>query len=364
MKSARNYSIDLIRIISMLMILALHANLFLAKKVWSLNPKCIFFTVMEFICIIAVNLFILISGYFLEDSKFSIKKLVFLELLVVFYSVTVYIALVIFKYTVWDLKTFIKMFFPIVYSHYWFYTCYFVLYCITPFLKKFNKILQEKNIDKYFVIVLVILTSILPTLISKNSQLTLSAGYNYFWFITLVFIGAYIRTHKIAIKKWKCLLAYIIVLLLQLLLYYGIQYIKNVTLISNMHGFLYSYNNFLVLINSIIVFIFISNLDIKNKGVCKIIGFLSTSVFSVYLIHIHPLVMDSILSKKLDISRFFGTYKIYLYYFAFIIITFIICILIDKIRKVFVKLLSKIKIMHKVDERIKRLDLKIDSKVN
>ena len=360
----RFYNIDLIRIIAMLMVLTLHCNLFCAKVVWSLYGKNMFFTIMEFICIVAVNLYVLISGYFIENSKFSLKKIINLEIVVIFYSVSIYLGLLLFGKIKWDLITFSRMFFPILNSNYWFYTCYIALYCLMPILKRTYKYALDNNYDKYLLIIFIIITSILPSISPANSQLTLAGGYSYVWFVTLVFCGAYLKNHKINLSLLKCFILYVVVLVIQLTLYYNLGKITFIPLFSRWQKFLYSYNNIFVLINSILIFNIISNFRIKKDFSKKIINYLSVSAFSIYLIHIHPLVMDPILSKKLDISKYSGSYKIFIAYFAVIILLFVICTVIDKIRIILFKIIGKLSLFKLINNFIGKVDKKIDLKVN
>lgn len=72
-KNSRNTGLDLLRIMAMLMILTLH---YLGKggalQVEGKTSYIVWF--LEISCMVAVNVYILISGYFLVDSKFSWKK--------------------------------------------------------------------------------------------------------------------------------------------------------------------------------------------------------------------------------------------------------------------------------------------------
>lgn len=360
----KNYNIELIRIIAMIMILTLHCNLFSAKVVWSLDTKNMFFTIMEFISIVAVNLYVLISGFFLINSKFSLKKIINLEIIVVFYSVIIYLLLMMNGYINWNIRDFSRMFFPIINSNYWFYTCYVVLYILMPIIKKIYILLKESSKEKITIIILVIITSILPSINPVNNQLNLDSGYNYMWFITLVFLGAYIRENEFKIKTYKLLLMFIMVLIFQLIIYYNIKKITALSLFGYWHSFLYSYNNTLVLINSLLLFILINKIRIKKNYTKKIIGFFSASTFSVYLIHIHPFMIGPILQNKLDISKYLGTFKIFQMYFFVIIALFLICIFIDKIRICLFNIINKIPFMKYISKKIDKLYLKIDLKVN
>ena len=83
---------EILRIISMVMIIVTHysghgglANI----ETMSINKLIgIFLTISGNV---GVNLFVFISGFFLYKSKFKVKKLIKLELEILFYSVSFYI---------------------------------------------------------------------------------------------------------------------------------------------------------------------------------------------------------------------------------------------------------------------------------
>ncbi|MBR4351277.1 MAG: acyltransferase [Bacilli bacterium] len=353
----KNMNIELVRIIAMLMIVTLHCNLFSTKVVWSDAKKNILFSILEIVCIIAVNLYILITGFFLEKSKFSLKRIIKLELIVVFYSVIIYVVLVLLGLATFSKQYLVRMFFPVINGNYWFYSCYFVLCFILPLLKIIYTSMKRIEKEKILVITLLGLSTILPLINPSNSQLSLAGGYSFTWLIVLVFLGAYLKDNYKKFNIKIISIVYVLVLLLQVFLYYKGNSFPKYLWMSSWHGFLLSYNNILVVLSSICVFILLINIRISNKILSKIITFISSSTFSIYLIHLHPSVIDPILSKMLDISKYFGTSKIYYYYFGLILLIFISCLLIDKIRVIIFKLFSKLTI--RFDKKLERIDNKI-----
>ena len=88
----RNLNFELLRIIAMFMVVMLHVNLFgglLSGYKPTLYPvPFLVSNFIEFLCIIAPNLYVLISGYFLSNKKypFKIEKLFYLILVTCFWS--------------------------------------------------------------------------------------------------------------------------------------------------------------------------------------------------------------------------------------------------------------------------------------
>ena len=129
--SQRKLNMEVLRIVAMLMIVTLH---FLDKggilKEFTLkmgfNDNLAW--VIEALCMVSVNIYVLISGYFLSESEFKVKKVLMLWLQILFYSwiLTAVFAIVTrgnfnFENGIYDL---IPLVLPVTGNHYWFATIY------------------------------------------------------------------------------------------------------------------------------------------------------------------------------------------------------------------------------------------------
>lgn len=94
---------------------------------------------------IGVILFILISGYYMIESKFKINKLLKLWIEIFFYSVGIEIFFILIMKKEFSISNIIKSFIPISNNNYWFMTSYFAMYLISPFI---NKIIKSNDTDK------------------------------------------------------------------------------------------------------------------------------------------------------------------------------------------------------------------------
>ena len=149
-EKSRERQFELLRILAMVFIIIHHyaihggileaevrtANKYIAVLIYSFGQ-------------VAVNVFILITGYFLIDSKFKIKKLLKLIFQVLFYTISILIIYIIFKGIPdwYILKTCI---FPIISGTYWYITAYVFLYCLSPFLNILIRNLNQKNIKALY----------------------------------------------------------------------------------------------------------------------------------------------------------------------------------------------------------------------
>ena len=151
----RNSSIELLRIISMILIV-FHHFAFHGGFKWQTNSVTISHFWYNFIYgggKIGVNIFVLISGYFLIDRKTSvcsyIRRILKFWGQVFFYSFVIFFISVIVDIKNFEMQSLIKMCFPITFSEWWFESTYFVLLLIHPFLNKFLNNLKKNRIRNY-----------------------------------------------------------------------------------------------------------------------------------------------------------------------------------------------------------------------
>lgn len=114
---------------------------------------------------IGVSVFFMITGYFYENAKFDILKLMKLAMPVWLYTL---IATIIKAYIGgYGIKWLLCNQFPIVMRHYNFVNCYIMLWFFAPFLKIMLKHLSTKALDNLIGYGIVFL-SIIPTITGKS----------------------------------------------------------------------------------------------------------------------------------------------------------------------------------------------------
>ena len=152
----RNSSLELLRIISMIMIVFHHFAIHGGFE-WDAPSLSIPYFWYNFIIgggKVGVDVFVLISGYFLvnkEGSLFDFKRILKFWGQVFFYSIAFYIIFRLMGMNDMGIKSFIKVFFPITCSHWWFASTYFVLFLIHPFLNKLLHYLDKKMYQNLLV---------------------------------------------------------------------------------------------------------------------------------------------------------------------------------------------------------------------
>jgi surface polysaccharide O-acyltransferase-like enzyme len=343
-KNQRNSNLELLRILSMLFIVSCHFtaggfedyNLVISN----LNNYIIYF--LDLFGKVGVDVFILISAYFMINSKFTLKKLLVLGGEVYFYSLILFLITVLLVPTVSiSITSVLKTVLPI--SHgYWFINCYIVLMLFSPFLNKFIKELSKNTLLK-LLLLLIIIWSIYPTFTGASLMYGDSFGYGYMaWFIVLYFIGAFIRLH-LDIKQLNSKKLFAILIASIALLYLGSVIIGQLGILFNIgsltngettvriaYQFFTRENRFFVLVMSIaLVLIFLKRKEFSNKYINYIAG----SVFGVYLIHNNTFVHEYLWKSLIPVSSYYYSPNFWIVAIISIVAVYLVCTGIDIIRR-------------------------------
>lgn len=203
--SQRQSNMELLRIVSILLIVIFHcvyksgfsfepgfsANKLIVKTFWMFGE-------------LGVNLFILLSGYFMITSKFKWRKLVLLLTEVSFYHLLITLfACRIGIYQVEGIRNiFLAFFFPITLNRYWFITAYIIVYLLSPYFNVFAHAMDQR-IYKKFLFTVLFLYSLMPTVFGVffNTTETLLYYNRLIWLIIMYFVGAYIRLYALSMIR-------------------------------------------------------------------------------------------------------------------------------------------------------------------
>ena len=324
-------NLELLRIVNMLLIITHHLAVHTPFVFENIHIKYIVY----FLSLggkIGVNSFVLLTGYLLVDKKLKIKNLFIIWVDVLFYSITIWGFFYFYdKSYIPEIKFFI---FPITYYLYWFVTTYFIMYIILYF---FNFQLYDVERKRYlkFIIILVILWSVLSSFPYVN------LGYsNVLWFILLYLIGGYI---KLYVNKIKNKYLYLFVGMISYFIIFIRTIINHSVLESDKYVITHyiEMNDFFILLVSIFLLLFFSNLNIKYN---KYINMVSSTTLGIYLIHDNPSMRTFLWTSYFRLFEITGSKYLILNSIKAIFIIFFVCIIIDLIRKFIIEVLLKKKI--------------------
>ena len=296
---------------------------------------------------LGVNLFVLISGYFLCTSKFSRKRLVRLELEVIFYSATIGFLFYSFHPANESLEDLIKDFTPLMSERYGFYTTYFILMLFSPFINILIENIKKEDYRK-MLLTIAVLWVIIPAL-PKCVPLQMSS---LCWFVALYLFAGYVKKYPEDFNrtvKFYLLIGLTGIFLICLsVLSYDILGIYHR---GFQNKFLYftPMNSILIFLASIGMFIGFSKWKVGSKSW---INMISSITFGVYLIHDNHLLQVWLWQDLFKNSSYINSSEIFLHAITVISAVYVACVIIDIIRqrcleKPFFIIVEKIKILCK-----------------
>ena len=330
LKNTRNTNIELLRVISMLMIVTLH-YMYQGGVLHTLQFTDANFALswlIESFCYVSVNCYVLISGYFLCKSSFKLRKVIDIIIEVVFYSVGIYLLFCVLGVETFSVTTLITGYlFPIIHGEYWFATVYVVLYLLSPYLNKWLQALDKKEHQKLIALMALVFSIIPSVFFFAGENLGVSSGYSLIWFIFIYIVSAYIRLYGIKIKNIYLLLIFVI----SCLVTFGMKYCQ-LALLGNELWDLYRYSSITVLPGSVALFMLFVNMKPKSH---KVWLFFGKTTFGVFLIHTQYIMRDKILWKQLikPLDYCYSNTGVFLLHMIIsVLLIYVVCSLIDYLR--------------------------------
>ena len=285
----RNSSIELLRIISLVGVVILHYNNaeigggFKYVSEGSLNQYYLFFTENIFIC--AVNLFMLISAYFLSTTNNrKLIKIVELIVQVIVFKIAIYALTVIGGSASFSLKSLFKCLLPANY----FVVLYSVVYVVSPYI---NIMLDKLNRESFKRLLLTLvfvfsIWTIIVDFLENVSGVTFNGlstvgmygsqyGYTIVNFILIYIIGAYIKRNDVKISIPRSLCGILVTIAIMFVLSI-VEHKLDFSMICT-----WNYNNPLVILLSVFIFLLFLNIKFNNN----VINELAKAAFTCFLFH-------------------------------------------------------------------------------
>lgn len=297
MASKRQANFELLRIVAILMIITLHylvkGNVAVPYEE-SQSGVNLLAWLLEAFCIVAVNCFCLVSGYFLVESVWKPGRVVSLLAQILFYSIAIPAAMLcVGMISPADLSVYdwVNYILPIETEHYWFATAYIMMYLFAPILAAGVRNMEQKMLQKVIVVLLLFLSvgkSIFPIPLITDKY-----GYDSLWFLCLFLIAAYLRLygcqwlesrkHSVCLYIGMCLCCFGTWFLSSL-------FAGRIAAFAYYADMPYTYNHIFVLLGSVGLFMAFKNIRIKEGKFAEAVRRLAPYTFGVYLVHEHLLV--------------------------------------------------------------------------
>lgn len=279
MKKTREYAFDILRVISMIMVIIIHiANVYCRSFGMISTKSYLISLIFNTICRVSVPIFFMISGTLLLDREFNkskyLKRVIKYVILIVVWDII---------YLVWEYFylgiTYDKLYMLIIdpyRAHLWFLYTILVLYAIQPLLKLIMD--KSNNIVKTILLtiwVVLSLASMLNPYIAKF--------FTIFSYIGYFIIGKYLYNF---IKKYD-LRKYSLTLIIIMIICYSISIWMNYSLsisLNQFYNLFFAYRTPFIMISSFALYILIIS-NYQKDGLNKLFIGLSDLSLGVYLIH-------------------------------------------------------------------------------
>lgn len=347
-RNERNIGLDVLRNMSMMMIVTLHylskgGVLWNTAQEYTLQWYMVWF--LEAICYTSVNIYVLISAFFLSTSakkKVQWKKVFEMLATMCFYSWIIGGALWLSGICSFNIKDILCVVFPFITKSYWFINVYIVMYMLYPYINRGLLTLEKKDYQiliSICVIFFSISQSVLPFV---DWTLDETHGYGIIWFVTLYIIGSYIRKYPPKVN----LLWSILIFLLCGLMCVACRRILLILLSGknlDLADIWYAYNSFPVFIGSIFLFCGFKNLRINNNFLLKCMKWCTPGTLGVYLFHEQYKLRQIIWIDLLHVDKYYNSFFQFIHLVFVVVVLFGIGIMVDCIRrKIIAGLFSRI----------------------
>lgn len=354
----RNMGLEWLRIWSMFMIILLHSidHSGLYETLEEGTPLYAYELFIYALVQVCVNCFVLISGYFLVQSEFKLRKLISLWIEVVFYSFSIKLIMMIMGEITFSVASLISCFVPILTGRYWFITIYFGMYLLFPFYNIAIKAMNERQ-HKSLVLLLIVLFSFMSSIYPSFKGMNSGGAWGLAWFTVLYFIAAYIRIYYVPDKNKKS----------SLVLFFAIPFLMTLVLlmvqkmqigfVSNIVNNWWKYDSIPVVIASLALFVTFIKMESKglngrrNQLAIKISG----TTFGVYLIHAHANICTEAMWQRLGIVSNLSHWWFPIYQLVIVVVIFLVCSVIDCCRQRLFAMMKVERFSIKVEGWFKRI---------
>ncbi len=332
-KTNRNSNLELLRIISIVLIIAHHYSVHgfnIQKLGYCANQFLVGFLSLggKF----GVSCFVLISGYFMVSSRFTVYKLIKLIAEVLFYSIGIGLIFLFVLTPVTPLSPadITPILMPVGSESYWFITSYIVMMLFSPILNFFINHTNQKT-HLQLLLPFIVIWSILPCCFKSVHYGT----NNSLWFIILYLIAGYLRKY-VDIEKENAsrhfavgMICYFLIAIYNAAIIY-LSHMTSAQELLSQSSRLSGINSPLILLSSVELLLGFLKM---RPHYSRFINTLASASFGVYLIHDNRFMRPYLWKTLFKNSQWYSSHYLILHAIAVIFSIYVVCTLIDLIRQ-------------------------------
>lgn len=336
MEKKRNSSLDLLKIIAMILIIAHHYYVhggFDAVNVGNISKGRVFLEQVSMYGSWSCDLFALITGFYMigtcEDGKKRLRKIIKLLVEIYFYAILIFVILTYLGLATFSFTNILHVIFPILWGN-WYIIAYLLFYLLVPYINPLLNQLSEKDYRK-LLLIMFICWSVVPTLTQLYKSWEFS---NVDFFVVMYAFGGYYRLHRYGKQKYANAWNAVIGLLcfgiaigsVALCNYLGVHW-QNDSLLGIAQYFIPLYS-FVGMIWSLAWFAFFTNIQFYSRAV----SFVAGSVFGIYMIHENDFLRPVLWTVWKPNSGYVN--DPYAHFAMKVVLIFVGCLLVDIVRRI------------------------------
>lgn len=300
----RMHNIDLLRTIAAFLVIYVHVNLMFLFVFSIASAKGVFVWLGEFVSLICVNLYALISGMVGYKREFKWKRLIIVFVALLFYNAVAQGINIYQNQSLITTKEIIKFVTPITNQNFWYVNCYIGLCFFIPIL---NKGIEMMNKKTYYIFCFA--SFILFCVLSYFKDVFLiNGGSSVIWLMIMYVVGAGLIKFDVKnkLKMSVLVIMFFSFAIINYVLFRGIHYFKELEMPSLQEDFVYLHHNlpftFLTAISFVLILLNINYFDVnKNNKVVivinKITAFIAPLTLGIYMAHTSMVQLFQIITK-------------------------------------------------------------------
>lgn len=344
----RNYGIDLLRMVSMFLIVILHTlghgGLLNALEVNSLSYHLAW--ILETAAYCAVNCYAMISGYVGWRGRLKISNLLILWIQVAFYCLIFKLAESWCAGAPITLDLILEGLTPVSGNAYWYFTAYCGMFFFAPLV---NAAVAHLPRQQFLLATagLLVLFSVYPTL-DHTDIFETGWGYHALWLLTIYAVGAYLGKYQ-PLQNWSaagCLGLYWGMILVSwgwLALNNAYPELSDVRLIR--------YTSPTIVLEALALLGLFTKIPVTG-WLQKLVILFSTQSFGVYLIHDNLFVRKQFIKGKLAPLAAEAPFVMLGKVLLFVLAVYVICMLLDTLRHYLFRMLGLKNGLDKLEKKL------------
>lgn len=355
----RELGLDALRIVSMFFIICghilMHGGIIGGEAYGSAGYYFSSFLYLAVYC--GVNCFALITGYVCCEKQFKLSGIIKIWASALFWSVIVSCVFFIADPGTFTIKEAISMFLPVIRGRYWFLNAYLVVFMFSPALNRLIAAL-DKRTYRLMLFAAFVLFGIIPVLSLGNDVMRISGGFEFSWLIVMYLTGGYVKKFTVAaVKKNRYILGFLAFAAVHIVFKALTEAVTERVFGTPSHGDLFlTYTSPLIAGESICLFMFFKNLTISRESIVgRVIRFTVPEIFSVYIIHVHPLIFWGVLPGLFAFTAEWNPVLTALFVAGASAAVFCVCVFLDRGRIFLFKIAHINEICDKIGDKLTKL---------